>query len=831
MVPIRLRLVTTLSVWALLGGLGQSTVEGSSGVSDAAGSSPSDEGSAATYRLPPQVFVDLADAPLPPLVLLDPSRQWMLELWTRALPPISEVAQPELRLAGLRINPQVHVLSSRQFYTHMRLVHLADGSEKEVTGLSVGARISGVSWSPDGAYIAFALTRESGSEVWLVDRASRAARRLGDARPNLILNNAPLWLADSRSLLCALVPDGRRAPPAEPRVPLGPVVEESSGHAAPAPTYRYLLANAHDEELFEYYLTGQLARMDLTGHVIPLGTPGMHRAFPSPDGRFLLVQTIHRPFSYLVPFERFPWREEVWETGGALVRQIADLPLREEVSATFDSVPAGPRFFHWRDDAPSTLAWVETVDGGDSRRAADWRDRVDILAAPFSGEPRTLAVLAYRLADLTWCDGKRALVTEIWRKTHRVRTWLVRPDGAGAGKARLLFDRSLEDRYGDPGEPLMAKNAYGRAVLRTAAGGKRIFFIGAGASPEGDRPFFDAYDLDEPAALPSHRLFRSEAPWFEQPVDLLDDGGRTLLVRRESVTEPPNYFVRDLVAGTLRQVTFFPHPAPWLTGVHKEVIHYHRQDGVKLTGTLYLPAGHHPSDGPLPVLIWVYPQDFKSVEAAGQGSPSPYRFDQPGWWSPALWVLRGYAVLDDPGMPIVGAEKQEPNDTYVDQLVADADAAIDELARRGVADRHRIAIGGHSYGAFTVANLLARSHLFAAGIALSGAYNRTLTPFGFQHEERTLWQAPAVYLDMSPFLHAGQINAPILIVHGLADSNPGTDPIQSERFFNALKGLGATARLVLFPGESHSYQARESILHLLWEMDRWLDLYVKPGPA
>ncbi|HEV7517870.1 MAG TPA: prolyl oligopeptidase family serine peptidase, partial [Thermoanaerobaculia bacterium] len=808
----RFRLVTLLSAGVLaLAGLLLSARPAAAQDAPATPATPLGDSATAVaaYRTPPKVLVDLTDASRTPQVRLDPSRQWLLVLPFQGLPPIAELAQRELRLAGLRIDPRANGLSRRPYFTGMKLVHLADRAERAVTGLPEAPRIGGGTWSPDGAHVAFTLTRRTGIELWVLDVASGQTRRVSDVALSLILNPSPAWASDGQSLLCALVPAGRSAEPAAPEVPPGPVEQETAGHAAPARTYQDLLKNGYDEALFEHYATAQLARVGLDGKVTPLGSPGLRRLAPSPDGKYLLVETVHRPYSYLVPLERFPQRVEVWDASGTLVKEIADLPLREQVPISFDSVPAGPRRIHWRDDAPATLAWVEALDGGDAGRKADVRDRVAMLAAPFADPPRTLVTLGYRVEDLTWGRGDLALVSERWWKTRRTRTWIVKPD-APAAAPELLFDRSYEDRYSDPGDPQTKRNAYGRPVLLTANGGATLFFAGTGAAPEGERPFLDALDLIGKAPRQPKRLFRSAAPYFEEPVDLLDDAGKSLLVRRESPSEPPNYFVRDLAAGKLRPVTAFPNPVPQLAGVHKEVIHYRRADGVELSATLYLPSGYKAGDGPLPLLMWAYPQEFKSADAAAQVTPSPYRFEQVNWYSPMIWVTRGYAVLDNPTMPIVGAGEAEPNDTYVQQLVADAQAAVDEVVRRGVADRGRIAIAGHSYGAFMTANLLAHSRLFATGIAMSGAYNRTLTPFGFQSEERSLWQSPAVYAEMSPYQHADKVAAPVLLVHGQADNNAGTDPVQSERFYNAVKGLGGTARLVLLPYESHTYRGRES---------------------
>jgi dipeptidyl aminopeptidase/acylaminoacyl peptidase len=189
-------------------------------------------------------------------------------------------------------------------------------------------------------------------------------------------------------------------------------------------------------------------------------------------------------------------------------------------------------------------------------------------------------------------------------------------------------------------------------------------------------------------------------------------------------------------------------------------------------------------------------------------------------------LTQGYAIFDGPTMPIVG-KGETANDTYVEQLVTSAQAAVDKAVEMGIADRDRIGVGGHSYGAFMTANLLAHSEIFRAGVARSGAYNRTLTPFGFQNERRTFWEVPQVYSRMSPFFYADKINEPILLIHGEMDDNSGTFPIQSERLFMALKGHGATVRYVTLPYEAHGYLARESVLDTAAEMLNWLDKWVK----
>jgi dipeptidyl aminopeptidase/acylaminoacyl peptidase len=481
----------------------------------------------------------------------------------------------------------------------------------------------------------------------------------------------------------------------------------------------------------------------------------------------------------------------------------------------------------WRADSPATLSWAEAQDGGDPRAEAAVRDRLFMLPAPFDHPPVAIASLAMRFRSIVWGNDEIALVSE-WRwKDRRMREWRYAP-ARPTEKPQLLSDRSLEDRYHDPGIPVLRHNSAGRRVLKIGEQGKSLLFIGQGASPEGDRPFLDRLDL---GTLKMARLWRSEAPYYEEPVEVLDDRGERMITRRETVSIQTNYFLRDLSRKSSTALTQFPHPTPQLAQAKKELLRYQRADGVKLTATLYTPPNYSRQDGPLPMLMWAYPIEFKSADAAGQVTTSPHRFLRVSTGSPLFWLARGYAILDNPTFPIVGEGEKESNDTYVQQLVEGAKAAVNEVVLRGVADPERIAIGGHSYGAFTTANLLAHSDLFRAGIARSGAYNRTLTPFGFQREERTFWDAPETYMKMSPFTYANQIDEPLLMIHGMEDNNSGTFPIQSERLFAALKGFGRTARLVLLPHESHGYRARESVLHVLWETDQWLEKYVKnAGP-
>lgn len=783
---------------------------------------------AAEYKTPPKELADVVDALPTPGAVPSPDSKWLLLFQQPALLTIADLSQPELKLAGVRFNPETHDQTRSLYATSLTLAPVTGGgASRPITGLPASPRLRYASWSPDGTKIAFTSSTPAGVELWVADVASASAQRVGKFVVNQALRRPFDWLPDSRSLVVAVVPGARPAPPEEQHTPDGPAIQESHGRKAAARTYEDMLKNEADAALFEYHMQSTLMRVPLDGAPSTIVPSTMITHFnPSPDGRFVMVESAHRPFSYTVPYERFPRRIEIWSVAGERVKQIADLPLADQVPVDFDAVAPGPRDVEWRADKPAVLAWVEALDDGNPRKNVPAHDRLVTLAEPFTGSPATLLDIPMRYAGVDWSSDDLALVASARWKDRKTQTWRIRPGHPDAAP-QLIFDRSSEDRYGDPGSPLSTRTASGKDVLRLAGDAHSIFLIGAGASPEGARPFLDRFDVDTKTAT---RLFRSEAPYYEYPVDVLDVKGARFLSRRETTTEPPNYMLHDGKAAP-RALTSFTNPLPQLAKASKEFIRYKRADGVDLNATLYLPPGYDAKkDGPLPVVMWAYPAEFKSAAAASQITTSPYRFTRAApMGSPIFFVLRGYAVLDNPTIPIVGEGNAEPNDTYIEQLVAGAKAAVDELVRRGVGDRNRMAITGHSYGAFMTANLLAHSDLFVAGIARSGAYNRSLTPFGFQSERRSYWEVPEIYHRVSPYTYAQKIKRPLLLIHGAVDNNPGTYTVQSERMFQALQGTGGTARLVLLPFESHAYRARESILHVLAEMFSWADRWAGAG--
>ena len=783
------------------------------------------------YQKPPVNVARLVEAPPIPSSSLGPDNATLLLSTPRVFPSIAEVAEAELRLAGLRINPKNRAAARRGYAAKLELLDIkAKGAAaRPVRGVPADARIADLAWSPDGKYLAFTIAKADAIELWLADVKDASAKVLPTAPLSAVLGRPCEWLPDSKSLICRTVPRDAKAPPALTAVPTGPVVQENDGAKKPARTNPDLLQTPNDEKLFEYYITSQIDRVGVDGKVASIGKPALYLgSSPSPDGKLLLVQQVHRPFSYRVTLDNFPLKSDVWSADGKPVATLADLPLADDVPVDFDARRKGRRDIDWRSDVPATACWTEAQDGGDPKKPAPVRDTLDCLAAPFAGKPVRVASLALRYSGVQWGSGQLALVSEGWWKDRKTRTWIVAPDAAAKQKPRVLWDRSSEDRYSDPGTPVMKREPNGQWVLHVTSKGN-LLLRGDGASDQGDKPFFDRLDL---ATAKSERLWRSEGERYAEMRDVLDQDGNEVLMMRESPTDPPQLYAYAVATKTERQLTRFAHPVPELAKVKKQLIKWKRKDGLELSGMLYLPPGFRPKqDKPLPVLVWVYPQEFKSASAASQVTESPYRFVYPWWGGPLFALLQGYAVVDNPSFAIVGEGKAEPNDTYVQQLTDDAASMIDAVVAMGVGDRARFAVGGHSYGAFTTANLLAHSNLFAAGISRSGAYNRTLTPFGFQAEERTYWEATDIYTKMSPFTYAPQIKEPILLTHGGADDNTGTFPVQTERFYAALKGAGSTVRYVVLPNEAHGYRARESSQHTLWEMATWLDTYLKGKPA
>lgn len=781
---------------------------------------------ALTYQSPPQEIKELIEAPLPPTVSLDSQGENIVFLFREPYKSIAQLSQPEMRIGGLRINPVTNIGSRTVFYNNLKVGTTKNTQQRAVNGLPADPQLSNFSFSPNDKYLSFTNTTTEGVELWLVDIAKAEAKKLTDDRLNANLGSVATWNPDSQSLLVKFLPENRKELiDSGEEIPKGPTVSASDGKKAQNRTYQDLLKNPVDESNFEILAQAEIKKVGIDGKVTDFLPKAMYRSLQiSPEGNHVLVTKMNRPFSYIVPYTRFPYQEIVYDSQGKEVAVVNEVPLNEVLPQGFNSSREGKRNMNWRADKKATLYWIEAQDKGDPKVKTDYRDAVYQLEAPFTGEKQLLVKTVNRYSGITWGNDRYAVVYDTWFADRNTKTYVFNPSD-NTQSPKVLNDRNYQDYYSDPGSFITARNDFRRRVLELD--GQQAYLKGPGYSDEGQFPFIDQINLENGKTKRLYKsAYKDKAETLSSVIDLKKG---LVLVRIEAQDEYPNYYLRNINRkNSLKPITQFENPFKGLEGVQKEVFNYKRDDGLDLQGTLYLPAGFDKKNPErLPMLLWAYPREYKDKSTASQNTSNPNKFVYPSYGSPIFWVTQGYVVLDGAGFPIVGEGDEEPNDTFRPQLVANGKAAIDALDELGYIDPSRVGVGGHSYGAFMTANLLSHSDLFAAGIARSGAYNRTLTPFGFQYEQRNYWEAPDVYFTMSPFMHVDKMKTPLLLIHGVEDNNAGTYPMQSERYFNALKGFGATARLVMLPKESHGYAAKESILHMLWEQHQWLEKYVK----
>ena len=805
-------------------------------------------GTSSGYNQPPKNILDVMHAPSPPIPAVSPTHDTILLVSWQKYPSISRVATPFLRLAGVRVEPKNHSKHDTPggygitpCATNFELVHIADGAQIHVA-LPAGACPGAPMWAADGKRFAFVNIAPDSVELWIGDARTGEVHRVPGARLNPMFDDAVQWMPDQKTLLVKLAPKGMGAPPPEPIVPMGPSIQETEGQKGQSSTYenRDTLGSKHDEDLFDYFAASQLALIDAaTAAIAPIGKPGNYESLdPAPDGRHILVAAIHKPYSYVTTYDRFPKEIEVWDVSQrahVLAHTMASLPLADRVP--IHGVPVGPRDFSWRATDPATLVWAEALDGGDWNVNVPARDKILLAKAPFSSPAVEIARIEQHYEGFAWSEQSSvALLTEWDNNRHWTRTFAIDVDDEHA-KPRLIWDLSTDERYKNPGNPVRRQLPNGYWVVRQD--GDSIYLAGAGASPDGNRPFLDRLSLN---TLKSERLFRSDKTCYERFLSFTGPDSRTFLTFltwHQSPADPPNAFTRTLgksldaaageavFASTSAAVTHIPDPTPAVRAIKKRLVKYKRADGLDLSFTLYTPPGYQEGTR-VPTILYAYPLDYADASTAGQVTGSQETFTELRQYG--LLLLAGYAIIDNASFPIIGDPKKA-YDTYLEQLVADAKAAVDEAVRLGVADPDRIGVTGHSHGALMTANLVAHSDLFRAGVATSGSYNKTLTPFGFQNERRSVWEASDVYLKVSPFFFADKLKTPLLIMHGAEDANPGTTPIQSSKLYEAIRGNGGTARLVVLPHEPHWYTAMESNEQLIYEMLRWFDKYVKNGPA
>ena len=781
------------------------------------------------YQKPSKEILDLADFELAPAISMNSSKDQAILVYRNTYKTLDDLNQEEMHLGGLRINPKTSISSTTSFYTNIKVKNLLTQTETEVKNLPVSVKITYLTWSPDEKKIAFINNTNQGNELWYIDLDNTEAHQLTDATLNANMGNPVTWFKDSQQLLIKTqrhryedLIDKSHA------IPNGPIVSESEGGVeSQNRTYQDLLKDKTDEENFEKLITTDLYRIDLNGNKSLFKSADMFvsESF-SPDGKYLMITTLEKPFSYIVPFHRFPMKTIVYTANGDRVKVVNELPLNEIMPKGFMSVRQGKRNLRWRSDKPASLFYVQALDEGDQANEVEFRDELFSWDAPFNKNPESLTKTPQRYGGIIFGDNQTAIIYDQWYDTRNIKTYLFNPS---TKNLKVINDRNYQDVYADPGDFQTERNEFGQQTL--LINNNKLYLIGDGYSTRGKFPFIDEYNI---TSNESTRIYQSTlTDKLETISSIIDIDEGKILVNIQSKTDYPNYYYRNIFAinedESLTKVTDNKNPFESLNDVHKEVIKYTRKDGVELSGTLYLPKGYLEQEHKekLPLLIWAYPTEYKDKNSAGQSTANPNEFTFPYYGSFVYWVTKGYAVLDDAAFPIIGEGETEPNDTFVEQLIWNAEAAIDALDEKGYIDRTKVGVGGHSYGAFMTANLLTHSDLFACGIARSGAYNRTLTPFGFQSEQRNYWEASDVYNTMSPFMNAEKMKKPMLLVHGEADNNPGTFTLQTERYFQALKGLGAPVRMVILPKESHGYVAKENILHLLWEQEQFLDKYLK----
>lgn len=772
------------------------------------------------YQRPEPLVDDLVRADSFSSPLINGQEDALIKMYYKSMPSIDYVSRLQVKLGGLRFNPQNYAAISNYYVN--RLSYFDVKAKKEsVIPFPKEAILRHVSWSPDGKNLVVSLEKENCVELWIIEIPTLLKKKIPGVCLNSILKKDIEWVGSSKILFSMRTKEQAKALFLSKETPKGPVVLESQGIVTQNRTYTDLLKTPEDENYFEKVLTSQAASYDLsTKKVISIGRPGIFKTLKvSPGKTRILANKIQRPFSYVVPYYYFASQAEVWNMEGKIVHEFTKIGPFEAIP--IDGVPTGPRQMGWIGQEKNSLVYVEALDKGDWAVKTPFRDEIfQVDVGEKSVVVKSITKLANRFDSIEFLDhGSDLLIRDYERDKEWQNTFLLAKKNE-EWQTKTLFSMSVNDDYNFPGVTYKRRNEMGKEVVAYNPLNHSIYFFGNGATPKGERPFLKEVNLE---TLAMNEVFRSSDTSYETFESFLFHDFNSFMTTYESQTESPRVMAH--VAGKIDFLYADKNPYEIFSKIKKEIITYKRKDGVLLSGILYYPKGFE-AGKKYPAIIQAYPLEYTDASVAGQVRGAQNRFAEPFRLAISYNALRGYVVLDEAQMPIIG-HPETKNDTFIEQLTSGAKAAVDALNDRGIIDPKKVGVIGHSYGAFMVANLLTHSDLFATGIARSGAYNRTLTPNGFQGERRTFWKARETYMAMSPFVHVEKMKKPIMLIHGMADNNPGTFTLQSERYYEALKGQGAVVKMVLLPEESHSYEALESVEHVLYETFNWFDKYLK----
>ncbi len=773
------------------------------------------------FKLPSKKIMDVFNAPRSSYLSPISKTKLAIEYDYLIYPTLETISKPFLKLAGKKIDASLNSIVGKRPYHSLRIKNFENDEIYPVT-IPKTEYVIEFKTSQNKKYLSYLSVGKDGIYLNIFSLTTFKHIYKSDFKINNTNNYLAMnWGVDGESMILSIIPNDRGSVPKKTAKDISPLTKESYGKISKVRTYTNLLKSEFDEKLFDYYFTSQMIKLDFKENKITkLGEPAIFRDFSlSPDGEFYLTKIVQKPYSYSVPSFRFGYKYEIWNSDGLSIKEIISKPVQDQIPTW--GVETGMRYLNWISTENSTLYWAEAQDGGDPKAKVEYRDFLYKFESPFDKNYSLFKKVKERFGGISWFKEKGKY---IFSENDYDKEWTIEriSDLYDQNfKDRKILDISWNDKYGNPGDLLTEKNSRGYDIILENSGD--LFYKGRGATKKGNFPFVDRVKKDD--FKNKERIFLASENSYEIFRGFYNSDFEKLIIRRETKTDPRNYFIHDIRSKTKTKITNYIDHTPEIRKIRKELVTYQREDSLLLSGTLYYPIGYEKGKK-YPLLIWAYPQEYRDASQASQVSGSDNKFTSFWASSPLYALLDGYIVLHNAAMPVVG-DVIERNNTFGEQIKMNAKAAIDFLDNKEIIDRERVAVGGHSYGAFMTANLLIYSDLFKAGIARSGAYNRSLTPFGFQSERRSYWEAKDFYNKVSPFMNAEKIKTPLLLVHGQKDSNSGTYPIQSERLFDAIKGNGGTVKLVMLPYEDHGYYARESNLHVIAETMEWLNKYLK----